>query len=205
MVAPLDQVMNLRQQGYTNDQIIQALQRDGYTSQDIYDAMSQADVKGGVDGGYGYQQQQGYPQQPVEGPSAVQSQQIPPPPGFGYDSQAPNTGESDKQKVEELVEAVIDEKWNDFVKKFDRIVEWKENTGNKISQMEEKLNNLEKSFNTLHENILGKVGEYDENLSNVSNEIKAMEKVFQKVIPKLTENVNELSHITKEFKQQKQS
>ena len=191
MAVPLDQVINLRQQGFSNDQIIQSLQRDGFNAQDIYTAMSQADIKGSMGGGQA-------PQTPPQGP---------PPPNMQMPSMPPSqpgedtgSGGASKERVEELVEAVIDEKWEDFVKRFDKIAEWKESAEAKINQMEQKLNDLSQNFNTLHENILGKVGEYDENLSNVSNEIKALEKVFQKIIPTLTENVNELSRITEKMK-----
>lgn len=45
---PTDLVIGMRQQGFTNNQIVQALQRDGYASDQIFDAMSQADIKGGI-------------------------------------------------------------------------------------------------------------------------------------------------------------
>ncbi|MBW2963814.1 hypothetical protein KY306_03540, partial [Candidatus Woesearchaeota archaeon] len=40
---PVNQVLQMRQQGYSDNQIVQYLQRQGFTSQQVYDAMSQAD------------------------------------------------------------------------------------------------------------------------------------------------------------------
>ena len=47
--TPLDLVIQMRQNGSTNDQIIQDLQKQGYSSSQIFDAMNQADVKGTVE------------------------------------------------------------------------------------------------------------------------------------------------------------
>ena len=235
MAVPLDQVMNLRQQGYVNDQIIQALQRDGFNSDEIYAALSQADIKGTIGNNPtgapiappsppgempstippGMLPQQpldmpapGTPPPPsVQIPQGIPSEVPPIPPGMPpmnpYGMPAESVAVGDKTKVEELVEAVIDEKWNDLVKSFDRIVEWKDKAEAKINQMEQKIEDLSLNFQTIHESILGKVGDYDENLSYVSNEIKAMEKVFQKILPTLSENVNELSRLTKGMKTKK--
>ena len=47
--VPTDRVIQLRQQGMSNNQITETLQREGYSSSQIYDAMSQADIKGIVE------------------------------------------------------------------------------------------------------------------------------------------------------------
>ena len=47
--VPTDLVIQMRQQGLSNDQVIQNLQSQGYTSSQVFDAMNQADVKGAVE------------------------------------------------------------------------------------------------------------------------------------------------------------
>ena len=42
--TPTNQVLELKQKGLTNDQIMQSLQKDGFTSKQVFDAMSQADI-----------------------------------------------------------------------------------------------------------------------------------------------------------------
>src|SRR3989338_7195976 len=44
-VSPADFVVSLRQQGLSDDQIIQTLQRQGYDANTIFDAISLADSK----------------------------------------------------------------------------------------------------------------------------------------------------------------
>ena len=47
--VPTDRVIQLRQQGMSNNQISETLQKEGYSSSQVYDAMSQADIKGIVE------------------------------------------------------------------------------------------------------------------------------------------------------------
>lgn len=106
----------------------------------------------------------------------------------------------DVEKVEEVAEAIIDEKWNELVKNINKIVEWKEKTESRMASMEQEFKDLKNDFDSLHKGILGKVGEYDQNIVNIGTEIKAMERVFQKVLPLFTENVNELSRISQDMR-----
>ncbi len=254
--VPTDKVLDMRTQGLSNNQVIQILQRDGYDLPAIFNALNQADIKGGIEavpasavphdefpaqetGGYpmaqqpmqqipmqsmqqagqpmgygdqvpmiqdtsmmqdyggmgapeGMPQDQGMPpMQPMQGPMDYSQQQ-----GFG-----PAAGQSygtsfETQRIEELVEAIIDEKWNEIVRSINKIIDWKERVEARVTKMEQQLDDMNKNFDMLHKGVLGKISEYDRNLTNVGAEIKAMDKVFQKVLPSLTENVSELSRIT---------
>src|SRR3972149_5981772 len=75
--SPIEQVLMMKQQGYTNNQIVQTLQSQGY--------------------------EQGYQQQP-----SFQSFQAP------KEIQPPSS--IDEERIQEVAEAIIDEKWNDLVK-----------------------------------------------------------------------------------------
>ena len=263
--VPTDKVLDMRTQGLSNNQVIQILQRDGYELPAIFNALNQADIKGGIEavpasavphdefpaqetGGYpmaqqpmqqmpmqqpmqqmqplqsmqqagqpmgygdqvpmiqdtgmmqdyggmgapeGMPQDQGMPMQPMQGPMEYQQQQ----------NFAPSGGQSygpsfETQRIEELAEAIIDEKWNEIVRSINKIIDWKERVEARVTKMEQQLDDMNKNFDMLHKGVLGKISEYDRNLTNVGAEIKAMDKVFQKVLPSLTENVSELSRIT---------
>lgn len=105
------------------------------------------------------------------------------------------------ERIEELAEAIIDEKWNEIVRSINKIIDWKDRTESKITKIEQSIEDMKKQFDTLHKGVLGKIGEYDKNLSTIGSDIKAMEKVFSQVLPIMTENVNELSRITKDLKE----
>lgn len=115
--------------------------------------------------------------------------------------QMPSYGPSfETQRIEELAEAIIDEKWNEIVRSINKIIDWKERVEARVTKIEQQLEDMNKNFEALHKGVLGKITDYDKNLTNVGAEIKAMEKVFQKILPTLTENVAELSRITSSVK-----
>ncbi len=267
---PVDKVLAMRQQGMSNNQVIQTLQREGFSTGNIFNAMSQANMKNEVDLGTGVQDQQmqspmqmgapdvqmpqtsqEQPQQPMPQPQSAMDQQPPqdfqqpqmadhnpepqPTPGdtpFYMQDQgqqqdfqqqpmpepqpqampqqmpmgAPEMPSSqfglspESQRIEELAEAIIDEKWNEIVRSINKIIDWKERVESRITKLEQQLQDTRKEFDSLHKGVLGKISEYDKSLTNVGTDIKAMEKVFQKVLPTLTENVNELSKLKEDLK-----
>lgn len=195
--VPIDQVAAMKGQGYSNNQIIQTLQRDGYTSSQIFDAMSQAEMSENNT----MQQDNIQPMQPIQSPSSYQDMSPQPMQpigmgggmGSGMGMGMSGLGGSSN---EELIEAIIDEKWNELVKDINKVIEWKQKADAKLQVMEQRMNDLKDQFDKLHQAIIGKIGEYDKNMLNVSTEMQAMEKVFSKVLPSFMDNVNELTRIT---------
>lgn len=174
--APVDQVMAMQQQGMTNNQIIESLQRQGYQPQQIYDALAQAESRGGMEP---------MPETPSpESPGAPLGQAA---------AEAP-------KGMEELVEAIVEEKWNEFTRELGKMNEWKDAATSRLDKIEQSIADMKSDLDNLHKAIVSKISEYDKNLLDVGTEIKAMEKVFQKVLPELTGSVAELSRITKSVK-----
>ncbi|MBU0629105.1 MAG: hypothetical protein KKC75_07995 [Nanoarchaeota archaeon] len=136
---------------------------------------------------YGQGQDQGYGQYPPQG-----GMQQMPPPQMPMDQGSGSNHES----IQEIAEAVVEEKWNEKKRELEKITEWKEEVTTKLAQLQQKIDDINASFDSLHKGVLGKITEYDENLTNVGTEIKAMEKVFSKVLPSLTESVNKLDRFS---------
>ena len=107
------------------------------------------------------------------------------------------------ERIEEIAEAIIDEKWEVLVKDIHKIVEWKDETDSKMSKIESEVSDLREDFDKLHKAIISKIDEYDKNLSDVGSEIKSMNQVFQKILPTFTENISTLSRITKKLSLEK--
>lgn len=254
---PVQEVLTMKGQGLTNNQVIQNLQREGYKSHQIFDAMNQADLylvqSTSQSGGQPAQEpmpsvsepemspyyEKGAQPWPESSPGFEQprppqvgaeetmfpSQQRPAEPqspfdegqAFGLSSSgsfgggapaaeevlAGGGGDGELDRIEEVVEAIIDEKWSELMKHIQKVLEWKERVDSRIVEMENKFKNLEVQFDKLNENIIGKISEYDQNIRDVGSEIKGMEKVFQKIIPELTTNVSELSKLTDTMKEEK--
>ncbi len=198
---PLDQVNAMKTQGYSNNQIIQSLQRDGYTSSQIFDAISQSEMLNKVPSQNSFNAQPIMQQaESVQMPPPMQQQGINMPPMQGMPSMGMNTISMSGPSTEEIVEAIIDEKWNELVKDINKIIEWKQKADTRIGSMEQQMTDLKEQFDKLHQAILGKIGDYDKNMMDVGAELQAMEKVFSKVLPGFVDNVNELTRITDKMK-----
>ena len=190
METPIDKVLTMRSQGLSNNQIIQNLQREGFDQNTIFEAFNQADAKGGIEPIPQTMQQS----PPVENPMSMPQQPFM---SGGQPMGAPQQGVS----TEELVEALIDEKWNDLMQDINKIIDWKSTSETRLAKMEQQITDMKTNFTELQKAIVGKVGEYDKHILEVGAEIQAMEKVFKNVLPSFTENVNELSRVADKLKE----
>ncbi len=251
--APVEDVMRMRRQGLSNNQIVQALQRNGFQSTQIFDAFNQADLRvpSPMQGmppqqGAGQRQQFGQlgqgmgsmgespeslgipPDLPgmdegMENESSITGPQSPEEvSGFGQGGSqgggagaeftdnygAPQQpagygggyGPDVSAKIEEISEAIIEEKWQDLMKDFTKVMDWKTGMEQRMAVLEQRFADLKNAFDSLQKSVVEKVSDYDKSVKDVGSEMKALEQVFQKIIPTMTENVNELSRITKGMK-----
>ena len=187
----VNEVTQLRSQNLSNDQIAQQLLYQGHSNADVFNAMSQADVTPASEQGHMENQM---PPPPAMGqPQPPAQPGMPPPP-------AEHHAEVDTNKISEIAESIIEEKWSELVDHVNTIIEWKSTMELKLASMEEGIKNLKSEFETLNKAILGKIGETDSVMREVGTDIKALEQVFKKILPGFVENVNELSRITAKMK-----
>lgn len=126
---------------------------------------------------------------------------IPPlPPGSAPLPGQDSRGLSSSTTNEELIEAIIDEKWNELVKDINKIIEWKNTTESRVAVLDQQMKDLRSDFDKLQQAVVGKIGDYDKHILDVGAEIKAMEAVFAKVLPVFTQNVSELTRISDDMK-----
>jgi uncharacterized protein YhaN len=203
--VPTEQVIFMRQQGLTNNQIITTLQRQGFTSAQIFDAMSQSDIKSGVTGAPPAATEPvdefapptaDYGGRGMESPlSGFTGAPAPPQaPQMQMQQSAPS------ENFEEIAESIIEEKWKGISSEFDKMKAWKDSVNERLDKLEQSVTDIRSDIENLHKAIVAKIGEYDKNLLSVGTEIKAMEKVFSKVLPTFTENVSELSRTVRNIK-----
>ena len=224
---PTERVLQMRQQGMDNNAIIDGLQKEGYDTTHVYDAISQADIKtiGSNPAaaeplppqetpppGQPEISPQGIPPMPAEQgmpPAPLPAQGIPPPPmpPKAPDQMPPMQHMPEQgittEHIEEIAESIIDEKWEELIGSVDKIVSWKEDVEKRMGKMDHQINELKSRFDELHKGILAKVGDYDKTMRSVGSDIKAMESVFKKILPEFTENINELSRLTSRIKKKK--
>ncbi len=100
------------------------------------------------------------------------------------------------ERMEQIAESLIDEKWEDLIAEVKKILAWKEQVEESQRKMQSALEKLQEDFKTLHQGVLGQLEQYDGRMQEVGTELKAVGKVFKDVIPQFVENVKELKGIT---------
>lgn len=176
---PVDAVMSMREDGYDNNQIIQELQQQGYSSSDIFDALNEADMREIDDGGSEAQQR----------------------------SQAPSPSSSTRTadaSDEELIEEIIEEKWHDLVDKLQVVIDWKKKSEKRLSDMEDEVKSLKDSVEQVQKSVGDRLEDYDGTMKDVRRDVQAMEKTFSDALPKFTENVSEMSALLTQLKDEDQ-
>lgn len=110
--------------------------------------------------------------------------------------------QTDLDQIEELIEAVVEEKWRSLIENFGNIGLWKNKIQTEVSSIKQELMRVENRLEDLQKAVLGKVDSYDKHIVEVNSEIKALEKVFQKIMDPLTTNIKELNKITQKLKRE---
>ena len=190
----VEQINLLRQQGMSNNQIIDTLKKKGHTHTEIFDAMNQTQLGGSTTTmmpNNNTQMNNMPPEMPM--PSQMGN------PSMNQQMQSIDPGMISSTN-EELIETMVEEKWNELIKDINKIISWKNRTEEKIIKIEQQFKDMKDQFDELHRAVIGKIGEYDKNILNVGAEVKAMEKVFSNVLPIFVNNVKELNDISKRFK-----
>ena len=222
--TPVKEVEALKQQSLTNDQIIKDLQGKGFSSQQIYDALNQTDVKMGVnqptedemsEAPSPYSDDMSSMQPSLMDDSATQPADISqmdmpsepeiPSPQESYSPVQPQQNYQQQQQfsnqdIEETVELIISEKWSQLIEKIGDFQVWKEKNRMEVEAIKQEVLRLRTNFENLQNSLISKVNEYNKNNTNVTSEMQAMEKVFEKILEPMTANIKELSRITEAMK-----
>jgi hypothetical protein len=169
------EIMNMRSQGLTDNLISEELKSKGMSEGEIHQALG--------------------------GEMPAMSAPMHEAPAHHMGSPMPSSAQGNiYERVEEIVEGMIDEKWDDLVAEVRKVIDWKQKVEQQQHKVEQDLLKLKEDFKTLHQGVLGKLDNYDQRMGEVGAELQAVGSVFKDVVPQFVENVKELSSITKEFK-----
>ena len=206
---PTEEAMDLNKRGLKKGDIVKKLEEKGYRPQQINDAFNQIDIKSGISGKYPYEDVS-HPgmessvlnlEEEAPSPTQMEEREIPQQRQNISTPQIPQVTQRDySADTEELIEAVIEEKWQEFMDRLGDMESWKIRTDDDITSIKQEVIRLGKRFDNLQSSIVQKVGEYNQNIMDVNTEIKALERVFQNIIDPLTNNIKELGRITKDLK-----
>lgn len=219
---PTEEVLDLRGQNKNNSDIIRELAQRGYTNQQIYEAINQADIKGSIGGrvpqnspegmmpsALTYGMDEGDIPIPVPSPEGMEEEPTPTPkmrasefqPSAQVYIQNPiQQPQMDIESMQEIIESIIDERWQEVVASVGDITIWKSKVDDDLSAIKQEILRIEDRFTKLQASILGKVDEYQKGITQVSSEMVALEQVFGKIMEPLTSNIKELQRLTQDMK-----
>jgi len=207
---PTEEVIKMKKDNVDKDDIAKNLEEKGFNQQQIVEAMNQVDIKKGVEAQDSSQMQESMMSSPeedipvptptrMENPQPSPTQAMPQQQTFQVQQplQQPRYNYDD---VQEIVESVVEEKWQTLISGIGDLAIWKSKTEDDLSSVKQEILRVEERIDNLQRSVLGKVDEYNKNISKVNTEVQALEKVFQKIMEPFTQNVKELSRLTKDLK-----
>lgn len=181
----LDQIVQMRNQGMNDDDIIRQLQEKGIPPKVINDALNNEQIKKVVSDEY----EAPTPSNQVEEEAQPQSEEYYSPQnsqdtyspqeyqqGQGYDySQGLDTS-----TIIEIAEQVFSEKSQKSQRQIDDLTEFRAVVSSKVDAMSERLKRIEMMIDKLQIAILEKVGSYGNNLESIKKEMSMMQDTFTK-------------------------
>lgn len=194
-MAVLDQVMQLKNQGMDDNQIISTLQEQGISPNEINNALSQAQIKNAVTAdqtpmpNQNYNQgpmtqEQGYPTQGYDQKynqedyeQGYGEQEYYPQEGYGNESAGFDSG-----TIVEIAEQVFSEKIKKIETQLEDLNEFKTLNQTRIDNIDERLKKIESMIDKLQITILEKVGSYGQNLGEIKKEMNMMQDSFGKIV-----------------------
>lgn len=107
------------------------------------------------------------------------------------------------EMVEEIVESVVKEKWDDMIKSMGDFKTWKERMQIDASATKQEILRLGERFENLQKSVMVRLSDYDSGVREVGTDMKALEQVLQKILGPLTRNIKELEKIVEDLKKRK--
>jgi len=168
MQRPQTQEMQQEQYPQYNEQ--------NYSPDQQYPSQQYQDQRGNQDQGQGYGQEQNYGQDQ----------------GYNQDYY----GTSDTGTITDIAEQIVSEKVEKIDKKISELNKFKAEIEGRTSNINERLRRIETIIDRLQATILGKIGEYGQNISDLKDEMITTQESFSKILNPLTDNIVELRKIT---------
>jgi hypothetical protein len=212
----LDTVVQMKRQGYPDDEIISQLRQQGLSPKEINDALNQSQIKSAVsrmdEGAPMPPGQQGdvYTPQPQEEagqemyPAYQQAQggQQEYYPQEDYYSQDNQQGVAvNTDTIVEISEQVFAEKTKKIQKSMDELNEFKTISQSRIENVLDRIKKIEAIIDQLQISILEKIGSYGSNIEGIKKEMSMMQDSFGKMVGKVAEKTERKEeHHEKEHK-----
>lgn len=196
----LEQVMQMKNQGFPEDQIISSLQEQGHSPREIDEALSRSQIKSAVDSDFETTPQNptGQKYKPITHEVGGEQEYAPQPneqyaPQEQYYPQQDSYAEYSPQSsmssdtIIEIAEQVFSEKMKKTQKEIEEITEIKTLMQSKIENIDERLRRVETMIDKLQITILEKISSYGKGIDMAKKEISMVQDSFRKLANPLVE------------------
>ena len=205
-MAALEKVLELQSQGMQDTEIIRKLRDEGISPQEINDSLNQLKIKNavsqpGIADSEMHEMEQSIMQETQ--PQEAQPQAQPayaeqyPSQDYAYQDQYTQPQAADTETISEIAEQVVSEKFKQFAEKTGDISSFKSNTQDRLAEIEAKIKRIENSLDKIQQAIIGKIGEYGENMSLVQRDLENMHNTMSKLMNPLIDNYNQMKKIAR--------
>jgi len=213
----LNRVMQLQQQGLSDNQISDQLKKEGMQPQQITDALGQAKVKSAItqpESNPSYQpdmdnMQQSIMQQPSQNQQSFQAQeqtQMQPqeqssqyypeqPQAYSQEAYYPQQQGYDTDTITEIAEQVVEEKFSEFTRKTGDLSSFKNQIQDEIADLNHRLQRIENSIDKLQQAVIGKIGEFGDATASIHKDLDNLHQTMGKLANPLIDNYKALKKI----------
>ncbi len=195
--VPIDEIRRMASKGMSDRDIIKDLKGRGYSYNDIEKAMLAA-VKEGVNEPSAPSAEM--PSEEFFAPS--QPQQLQPSyelPTFEEEQPQFVNPEQTENMMEELIEGVIEDKWNKFEDRMSKIEDSFEKAKAEMKQWQIKQDQQRRESPTKELEL--RISEMSEQLEDIDARVGGLEKAFRQFLPALTKNIESLSQLIHELRE----
>lgn len=124
--------------------------------------------------------------------------------GLRMDEEKPATATSvNEEKIESLIEAIVEEKWEDIEAGIMELTDWKEKIASKVDDIERKIKMVEARLIDIDRKASVKTEQYEKTIEEVNIQMGAFERAMRDVVPALISGIKELRDVVIDAKKQK--
>jgi archaellum component FlaC len=195
-MVQVDRIVQMQQQGMSDNDIIKTLKNEGVTPKEISDSIAQAKIKMAVSQEDGYQESYNQPavqeQQAQVPTSQYQEQQYPDQSGQQYYYPDQSGQSMNIETITEIVDRILSEKLKELNQKIKPVVDFKNKADEDINDLKERLKRIESTIDNLQRAIIGKVGEFGQSTALIHKDLENLHGTVSKLMNPLIDNVNEM-------------
>jgi len=189
---PLSQVENMINKGMSKQQVVEFLRGHGYTLAQIQKAISQVEAKQGAVSGAPVgppelpplTPKEPKPVQPAEAPSLA-----PVIPEVATPSEGVDTEIGKVDEIEELIEAIVEEKFAEIIDRLDEVDNLKEDFSNRLDKASSEFEDIKNKLKDLENKQLDITRDYKKTLEEIRLEMSAIERVLHKLVPDISAKI----------------